>query len=225
MIYLHGFSTKKNGDMRENQNVISFLASEPLTYHSVIRPQQTHSDHVQIIDTLPADTVYPVPDCDGVVTRIPNLVLTVITADCVPILFIDKKNGVVGASHQGWKGTYARMAEKTVQKMLSIGANMNTIEVTFGPSISGECYQIPKERYEMFKTAFPSHFKQISQENKSNYTLDLQELNIYQLSELGIQPNNITQSDRCTLQDQDLYSFRGDTTEEFGEIVSYVVIK
>jgi hypothetical protein len=225
MIYNYGFSTKKDGDMRNDQHLIAYLKLEGVSYTSIIRPRQTHADHVQIIDISPADTIYSVPDCDGVVTRISNLVLTVITADCVPIIFIDRKNGVVGASHQGWKGTYARMTDKIVRKMISNGADIKSIEVVLGPSVCSDCYQIPKERYDMFQAEFPSYFKETTKKDTSDYSIDLQELNIYQLTRIGIQPNHITRSERCTHEDQDLYSFRGDTTEEFGEIVSYVVIQ
>lgn len=214
----YNFSTKKDGDMRNDQNLIAFLNSKGLSYQAIIRPTQTHSDHVHIIHKIPDEHIHTIPDCDGIITTRPGLVLTIVTADCVPLIFIDTTHGVIGASHQGWKGTYARMAQKMVKHMQKAGAQKQSIEVIFGPSICGNCYTVSHERYDLFATEF-------SDSISMDHTLDLQNINYHQLIETGIKADHITVSSLCTKEHDDYYSFRGDTKETFGEIVTYTMLQ
>jgi copper oxidase (laccase) domain-containing protein len=120
--------------------------------------------------------------------------------------------------------------------MLTVNADINTIEVVIGPAICGDCYSIPRDRYEMFATEFapcfadetgknPHYSPEATVKNSSEITVDLQSLNIWQLEQIGITPEHIIRSQTCTQEDEDMYSFRGDTREEFGEIVSYVMLQ
>ena len=73
--------------------------SELVTVH------QIHSaDVVTVTGPLPLDQR---PQADAMVTDQPNLLLGILTADCVPVLFHDAKAGVIGAAHAGWKGAPA----------------------------------------------------------------------------------------------------------------------
>ncbi len=62
------------------------------------------------------------PKADGIVTRTPGVTLSVLTADCQPVLFADPKNHVIGAAHAGWRGTLAGILENTVDAAWSIWA-------------------------------------------------------------------------------------------------------
>lgn len=57
-----------------------------------------------IINNIGGD--FPIEGGDGLVTNIPNLVLTTYHADCVPLYFYDYDKKVIGLAHAGWKGTY-----------------------------------------------------------------------------------------------------------------------
>ncbi|GAB0116208.1 peptidoglycan editing factor PgeF [Acidisoma sp. 7E03] len=82
------------------------------------------------------------PRADALVTRVPGLALSVITADCGPILFADTAAGVVGAAHAGWRGAVAGVLEATVEAMLALGAQRERIVAVVGPCIRQPSYEV-----------------------------------------------------------------------------------
>ena len=75
--------------------------------------RQIHSDVVQVVSAPLGEP----PAGDAVATRHPGLLVSVQTADCVPILLADTARRGVAAVHAGWRGTLARVAAKTLGRM------------------------------------------------------------------------------------------------------------
>ena len=73
-----------------------------------INPKQTHSDNIAVIDKFNEKST-TIENCDGLITKKKNVVLTVITADCAPIIFVDEKAGIIGISHKGLKAKLNRI--------------------------------------------------------------------------------------------------------------------
>lgn len=90
------------------------------------------------------------PKADAQVTRTPGLALTVLTADCAPVLFADPEAGVVAAAHAGWRGALAGIVATTVAAMLQLGAARHRIGAAVGPCIGRPSYEVGPE----FKNAF-----------------------------------------------------------------------
>src|SRR5690606_7170018 len=100
---VHGFGTRQLGDGRDTHILANHLSIHKKLYNHIIKPQQTHSTNVSIIyKEYLTEEIIRVNDCDGLVTREKNVALSVITADCVPIIYFEPKAGIVGISHQGW---------------------------------------------------------------------------------------------------------------------------
>jgi YfiH family protein len=78
-------------------------------------------------------------EADALVTATPGIALSVITADCAPVLFCSAA-GVVGAAHAGWRGAVAGVLEATVEAMRALGAN--GISAAIGPCIHQESYEV-----------------------------------------------------------------------------------
>lgn len=81
---------------------------------------------------------------DASVTSVRGAVLSVQTADCVPVLFWASGSGssgspVVAAAHAGWRGLYAGVLEATVAAMRDLGAA--GIAARLGPTISASAYE------------------------------------------------------------------------------------
>ena len=74
---------------------------------------------------------------DAAVTRTPDAVLAVLTADCAPVALASPE-GVVAVAHAGWRGLVAGVLEKTVGAMRALGAGR--VEAVLGPCIHAECY-------------------------------------------------------------------------------------
>ena len=95
--------------------------------------RQVHSARVAVVDD-PAGR----PEADAAVTTRPGLVLSVLTADCLPVLF--EADGVVAVAHAGWKGLRAGVLEATAAAMREAGAG--EIRAAIGPAISGPAYEV-----------------------------------------------------------------------------------
>lgn len=76
-------------------------------------------------------------EADAAVTATPGAALSVITADCAPVLL--HGDGVVGAAHAGWRGLAAGVLQETVRQMRALGAEDVTAQL--GPCIRGRCYE------------------------------------------------------------------------------------
>jgi YfiH family protein len=140
---------------------------------------------------------------DALVNNLKDLVLAVSIADCYPIIFHDRDNHVIGAAHAGWRGTLSKIAEKTLEKMLELGANKKSIQVAIGQGISKEKFEVGTDVIEQFSNAgFP-------QPLLHNNHIDLSACNAYVLEQCGVPANNIWQMNRCTFED-DFFSYRRD---------------
>lgn len=210
---LHAVSTKSNdqpykfslalhtGEDAENivanrQLLSTIFDTDQKLYYIVAN--QTHSDHIKIITSketrgwkILEDAI---EDCDALITNVPGIVLTILTADCVPILLYDKEKNVIAVIHSGWKGTKAHIAFKTVQKMNEIyGSDPKDIIAGIAPSIGPCCYEVGKEVAE--------HFFSVSQSFTAvgnKYMLDLPYINKQQLIDAGLQEKQIQLSGICT---------------------------
>jgi hypothetical protein len=85
------------------------------------------------------------PRADAMVTRVPGLALSILTADCQPALFADRDAGVIGAAHAGWKGTLTGVLEATLEAMERLGGRRDRIAVAIGPTISQRAYEVGPE--------------------------------------------------------------------------------
>jgi len=83
------------------------------------------------------------PHADALVTTTPGLVLSVLTADCAPVLLADAQAGVIGAAHAGWKGALGGVLESTVALMRERGAR--AIRAAIGPTIHQASYEVGPE--------------------------------------------------------------------------------
>jgi polyphenol oxidase len=104
-------------------------------------------------DCAPVDTPWSEadrPHADALVTDRPGVLLGILTADCVPVLFADRKAGVVGAAHAGWKGALAGVTDATLDAMQAKGASVSHIVAAIGPCIASASYEVD--------TAFVDHF-------------------------------------------------------------------
>jgi len=114
-------SVKSVNNLKDNVG-IKFIASM----------NQTHSD---VVTFVKSPRVY---DSDGIYTEKPKLGLVVQTADCMPILLIDKKR--IGAIHSGWRGLKNNIVEKAIKKF-----DVNQLSISIGPHAQSCCYEIKED--------------------------------------------------------------------------------
>ena len=108
---------------------------------------QVHSARAVALDAPWPDAP---PKADALVTRAPGLGLSILTADCAPVLLADAGAGVIGAAHAGWRGALDGILEATLLAMEELGANRGDLHAVIGPCISQPSYEVGPEFAERF---------------------------------------------------------------------------
>lgn len=168
--------------VRENRS--RFLEMLQVKDSQLVIPVQVHGDRVH-----PALSPGTVPDTDSLVTNQPGLMLSVQTADCLPVFLIDPVKPALGLVHAGWRSAAKRIASKTVRIMAeSFGSDPADLLAFFGPSIGPCCCAVGKDTAGQFD---PKYIRE--------GRLDLWQCNADQLLESGMRAENIIQSRLCTV--------------------------
>ena len=79
---------------------------------------------------------------DGAVTKNPDILLCLKTADCAPVLLADYKNCVIGVAHAGWRGAYKGIIENVLHLMIEKGAETKNIKAAIGPCLQQKNFAV-----------------------------------------------------------------------------------
>lgn len=126
---------------------------------------------------------------DGIITTQPGLALSILTADCLPLLLTDADATVVGACHAGWRGAVAGIIASTVTAMQDAGAG--DITAMIGPTIRQPSYQVGQDmRDEALSLSSPSLRDQTAScfvaDGPDHFRFDLAGLVRHHLTALGV---------------------------------------
>jgi len=198
-------SKKKDGNLKNNVKARRrFLAKFNLNLDNLIFLKQIHSKRIIFVKKGKKFSRAG----DGLITKEEGIALGVFSADCLPIFIYDPKKKIIGLLHAGWKGTFEGIAREAIKIFKKEGSNPKDILVYIGPSISGKCYEISKERAEIFSKKFPKFKSKIIKKRNKKYFLDLKKLNKLIFIEEGVLPKHIQISKICTFCNKNYFSFR-----------------
>jgi YfiH family protein len=164
--------------------------------------EQVHGRTATVVD---GSETGPAEATDALVTAEPGLAVTVLVADCVPILLCDAMAGVVGAVHAGRVGARVGVVPTALDAMRSVGAQVHRIEALLGPAICGDCYEVPAVMAGDVEKHLPGS---ACRSRKGTPGLDLRAGLWRQLADLGV--GKIGVDPRCTVEDKTLFSYRRD---------------
>lgn len=234
----HGFFTRKGGassgvyaglncgfgsaDQREivatNRNRVA--AAMDVAADQLVGVHQVHSADVVTVTAATADK----PKADALVTNVPGIALSVLTADCQPVLFADPHAKVVGAAHAGWKGALGGVLEETLKAMEALGATRDNINVVIGPSISQAAYEVGPEFFEDFLAEDPLYARFFAQGAGDKMQFDLPAFGLMRLRGAGVREAAWTR--HCTYADPDrFYSYRRTTHRreaDYGRLIAAI---
>ena len=188
---------------------------------ALIGVYQVHSPTVVTVD---APMTGDKPKADAVVTATPGLALTILTADCQPVLFADAEAGVIGAAHAGWKGALEGVLEATLSAMEDLGASRENTTAVIGPTISQRAYEVGPEFLEAFAADSPDNLQFFANGNGDRLLFDLPGFGLLKLREAGVGQAEWTR--HCTYSDPDrFYSYRRTThakEADYGRLISTI---
>jgi YfiH family protein len=166
---------------------------------------------VAVVDAADAGDVATVADAS--IAARPAAVCTIMTADCLPVLFADLAGKVVGGAHAGWRGLAAGVLQATVEAMRAAGAG--DITAWLGPAIGRAAFEVGDDVRAAFVLAIPSAPEEVAAAfspypgRANKYLADMNALARLMLREVGV--TRVWGGEHCTVTEADLfYSYRRD---------------
>ncbi len=182
---------------------------------------QVHSPNVVTVD---APLNGERPKADALVTNVPGLALTILTADCQPVLFSDPDAKVIGAAHAGWRGALDGVLEATLDTMESLGAKRENISAVIGPTISQAAYEVGPEFLDDFMAESPENARFFANGQGDRLQFDLPAFGLHRLRQANV--GNAEWTRHCTYSDADrFYSYRRAThanEADYGRLISAI---
>lgn len=232
----HGFFTRRGGassgvfeglncgagssDLSEIVAINRARVAEAMEVDHLAGMRQVHSADVAVIESHDGEK----PRADAMVTDRPGIALTVLTADCQPVLFADVAAGVIGAAHAGWRGALDGVLEATVEAMERLGAARARITAAIGPTISQRAYEVGPEFLDEFLADDPGNARFFANGQGDRYLFDLPGFGLMRLRRAGV--TDAVWTGHCTYSDPGrFYSYRRschDREADYGRLISAI---
>ncbi len=217
--FIHGFFSKHSQKDHPSQ-LISCLSERTKT--SIHLSKQVHGNKIILASTALDNQLI---EADGLISDKSRQSLWVSSADCIPILFADKKKGCVAACHSGWRGLAENILIEILKRLKARGSEMKDLIIAIGPAISKKRYEVGQEVIDRIGKRLKSKTYPANNEldkslidktitnsqNIDKFLLDIRLVALRQLIEHGIGRNQISVNSLCTYDESnDFHSWRRD---------------
>lgn len=207
------------------ENRARALAMMDLPVDALVTVHQTHSAEVVEVTAPWAEGARPA--ADAMVTTTPGLALGILTADCAPVLLTDRRVGVIGAAHAGWKGAVGGVLENTLDKMVALGAKRKHIVAAIGPCIGQRSYEVGADFQAPFLTEDAMNKDFFAPLPSGKFLFDLPGYVSRKLSRLGVEDVTRVPADTCR-DEARFFSYRRATLRgeaDYGRQLSVIVLE
>ena len=187
-------------DVSANYGILSSALDMPL--RNFVHTKQVHGTHIRVIGKDDCVGLFDelTPECDGLITNVPNIPLIAFTADCIPVLLYDPVAGAVGAVHAGWRGTVAGISELAVDMMATeYGCDPKNIMCAVGPGIGQCCFETVRDVPDAIIAILGDDGGKFFIKKGDKYFPDLKGVNKALLMRSGVPEENIEVSDECSM--------------------------
>jgi YfiH family protein len=192
----------------------------------VVSVKQVHGTDVLVVDRPVREEETFEGGWDAVVTDQPGVMVTVRTADCVPVLLHEVKTRVVAAIHAGWRGAVAGIVPKTVALLVKrFGVNVAALRMAIGPSAGPCCYEVDEPVLARLREAFSDWETVVQPVGGAKAHLNLRDFVRRQAIAGGVPLGHVTMVNACTICHPDLfYSYRREGVVK-ATMISGIVLK
>jgi YfiH family protein len=202
-------SGDKKENVLKNLNIVSKKIG--LSNENLFTMNQTHSNKVVVINST--NKHIQRINSDALVTNQKNVAISVLTADCVPILIYDEVNQTIGSIHAGWKGAINGIIENTLKEIIKINKN-GKINVAIGPCINVNNYEVGQEFYVRFAQESKQNKEFFIPTKKDKFLFNLRKYINSKFEKLEV--NHIENIDSDTYsENKNFFSFR--RSKQMGE--------
>jgi hypothetical protein len=215
-------SNDKNENVLKNLDIVSKQIE--CKKNSLITLNQTHSTKVVYFENE-ADIKNKIK-ADAIVCSVKNIGISILTADCAPILFYDPRKKIIGCAHSGWKGALNGVIKNTVKKFNDLGSDNNDITAVIGPCIGKQSYEVKIDFFNKFvdQNKESAHFfKKI---NNEKFAFDLRGFINKEMLSLNIK--NVENIEIDTFSETEyFYSYRRSCIKQekdYGRCISVILM-
>lgn len=208
----HDYRKDNPEEKRSYQDIFDALE---LDINTKVKPFQSHTSNVKCIDRVMATS--ELNDVDGLITDKKGITLATTNADCILFFLYDPVKKVIANVHSGWKGTFQKIIEKAVVKMINYyKCNPEDILCFINPSIRECHFEVDEDVKELCEEIFgftgkTNEFikKGEIKDNKQKYFIDTVRINQILLTEIGLKEENIIDCGICSVCNSDkIHSYR-----------------
>jgi YfiH family protein len=185
---------------------------------------QVHSAEAIYVTAPYADDARP--KADAMVTDRPGLLLGILTADCAPVLLVDRKASVIAAAHAGWKGAIGGVVEAAVAGMERLGAVRARIAAAVGPCIARRSYEVDDGFLRRFTENDPEHERFFTLGREGHHQFDLEGFVLSRLAAAGLNRIEAMGEDTYSQPDR-FFSYRRAThlgEADYGRQISLIAL-
>jgi len=231
--HLHSMNLQFNSECENHENVAEnyriIASSQGFRMENIFSLHQVHSDKIITVTekNLSDNPFQFIAEADALITNIKGMLLSVRTADCVPILLHDSKNNAIGAVHAGWRGTFLQIGAKTVRHMAKqFGSNATDIYAAIGPAIGMCCYEVSNDFYSQFHIKYGDEINKFFTVNHgSKPYCNLSAMNKMFLINAGVPEKNIELSELCTMCNPELFFSHRKSGKKRGTMAAFIGMK
>ena len=189
---------------------------------------QTHSDHVALIDGEQSDDDYfsyrIVADTDAMITNQKHIALVSRISDCTPVLLYDPSKEAMACIHAGWRSTVKKLPAKALAAMAKhYGTDPKDVLAFIGPCIGPDSFQVGKEVSALWREAFSFAEDVIRLDDDAHDFIDMKKTNARMLEEAGVLVENITVDPADTYTDPRYHSYRL-SAPEYGSNALFAIL-
>ena len=191
---------------------------------SLITLNQTHSN--QVIYFEKEKDVKNKLRGDAIISKVKNIGISILAADCAPILFYDPHKNIIACAHSGWKGALNGIIKNTINKLNELNSKSDDLIAVVGPCIKKQSYEVKKDFLEKFiaiDNKNESFFQKISNEK---YTFDLRGFINKEISNFNVK--NIENIEMDTFSEKKFfYSYRRsciNKEKDYGRCISVILM-
>lgn len=218
-------STRFYGSIKDTrgvhtENLLKLAKDAGIDEHNVVFVDQVHGDEIISVTDTKKQIIGV---ADGLYTTTKEIYLSIITADCLPIVFSDKSGGKIGIVHAGYKGLLAGIPQRMVEMFLSNGSHAEDILVGIGPGIGSCCYNVDEKRVELFMKTYP-FLHNITEKREGKIFLDIKEIAKQLLQKVGVLKEQIEDIALCTSSSLDTFYSHRREAPGHGEFVTMIGI-
>jgi|TARA_Y200000002_G_scaffold356283_1_gene337922 YfiH family protein len=233
----HCFFSRKNGfskgifkslncgrgskDSKKNiiKNLVFVSNKMGVPKNKLILMHQTHSN--KVIEIKKSNYKSKI-NADAMITKMKGVALGVVTADCVPIILYDVKNGVIGCVHAGWKGAYFNIIKNTINKIKKMNSKY-LIYACVGPCIGQMSYEVDSVFFKKFINKSKKNKKYFIRKNNDKKLFNLRKFVTDKLLKYKIKVDQVNR-DTFT-QKSNFFSYRRSiklSERDYGRCISTI---